>query len=645
MAKRNYENRLKQAIQLTIIGVIVILMLIPLFKPDFVTDFEAYCPFGGLMTLGSKYWLGSMSCQMSETQIFMGLALIIGVMLFGKLFCGYLCPIGSAIEWLQKGATKLKLKVITLRGWPDRILRVLKYAILYFTAYYSITSSELFCKKFDPYYGITSGFDHDTVLWWSVTALIIVLGSVFIRFFWCKYLCPLSALSNIGANFLVSVPILAIYLAIRWAGIDVHIAWLLGALSVSGAATEVIRFKFYDINPFKITIYEPQCTHCSLCDVKCPQGIEVNSYEKVDHPDCTLCMDCVKTCPQKGGIGLWRWKSTWIPPVIIVVLIALALLISRNFEFATLTERWGNFEKIENVQSIRIDGLRSVKCFGSASSLKNKMMRKKGIVGLDAYAKNHHVLIYFDPAVLDSMGVKRAVFSPSKYKVHSPAPDVASIAVLKTGVYELFDGYDNYDLYYMLAKLPGVFAFRTEFGEPVLVDVYYDSNIVTPEQVVETIKAGEYEKVTEGKSETVNVKFETNGQIDVLPQISFRDFVLEFFPAVNQTFNNYDKYEMSALKTLEFGMPEAENSQFTRQISYFVSHLSEYDGIVRFCTDFTDRAVGIVYFDPAQVDSLKIVEKIKAPMMKVFLKDGSTKDFENPFHAVEPYRIVSATKK
>ncbi|KUK89899.1 MAG: hypothetical protein XE04_1653, partial [Marinimicrobia bacterium 46_43] len=91
MAKQ-YNNRLKQTIQLTILGLIILFMLIPLFNKNFVADFEAYCPFGGLMALGSKAWLGSLSCSMSATQLFMGVALVVGIILFGKLFCGYICP-------------------------------------------------------------------------------------------------------------------------------------------------------------------------------------------------------------------------------------------------------------------------------------------------------------------------------------------------------------------------------------------------------------------------------------------------------------------------------------------------------------------------------------------------------------------------
>lgn len=641
---KKYKNRLKQTIQLTILGLITLFALIAVFKKDFSVDFEAYCPFGGIMALGSKLWMGSLSCAMSATQLFMGIALVVAIILFGKLFCGYLCPIGTVIEYLRKIAARIGLKTITLKGWLDRGLRVLKYGLLYFTAYFTITSSELFCKKFDPYYGVTSGFDHDTVLLWSLSALFIVLFvSVFIRFFWCKYLCPLSAVSNIAANVLVSVPILLVYLILRWAGVDIHIAWLLGALALSGAMTEIFRYKFYSLSPFRIKVDETHCTSCALCDEKCPQGIEVHKYETVDHPDCTLCMDCVKGCPSKGAIRLWKWDKNWIPPIIIAVLFVLALIFAGNYEIATLNERWGSFDDIDNVKRYEIKDLRSVNCFGSASSLKAKLMRKPGVVGLDAYASENRVIIYYDHSVLDESGVRQAVFSPSKYKIRNPKEGTDQIDILKIGIYELFDGYDNFDLYRMLAKFDHVFAFKTEFGEPVMVDIYFDHNAVPVDDILAVINAGEYERVREGKKEIIKVDFKTAKDEKLLDPVEFRDFILEFFPAYDQKFNEYDTYEIGNLKIFEIGLPQADNSSYRRQLSYYVSHLSWDEGIIRFKTLYTDRPVARITFDPSQTDTSNIIEKLRSSVMTVLLKDGSTRDFDNPFTPEEPFTILPAS--
>lgn len=66
-------------------------------------DVEAYCPFGGLQALGSYLVNNSLACTMSMTQIMVGVMLAVGVILFSKLFCGYLCPLGTVSEWMGRG--------------------------------------------------------------------------------------------------------------------------------------------------------------------------------------------------------------------------------------------------------------------------------------------------------------------------------------------------------------------------------------------------------------------------------------------------------------------------------------------------------------------------------------------------------------
>ena len=286
-------------------------------------------------------------------------------------------------------------------------------------------------------------------------------------------------------------------------------------------------------------------------------------------------------------------------------------------------------------------GLRTIKCFGSAKSLRGKLSRNPAIVGLDAYAKGKRALIYYDPARIDSSGIRRAIFSPSKYKIRMPPEEAKTVNVLQIGVYELFDGHDNYDLFYMLQSSPAVYAFKTQFGEPVMVEIFYNGAEIDGDAIQKIIGMGKYEKETNGKKEIIRVDFKPT-KWTALESVSIREYILAFFPKADRSFNEYEKYSIENLRIFEFGMPEAENSRYSRSMSYFISHMSEYDGIVRFRTDYTDRAIGQVYFDPVQLDSLQIVEKIKAPKMKVFLKDGSTREFDNPFTAEEPYQIISS---
>ncbi len=187
----------RMIIQWGVIAFILFLIIRQLFSRNFIADFEAYCPFGGIQALGSYMLNQALSCTMTSTQIAMGILLFVAVLIFSKLFCSFICPVGTVSEWLGKLGKKMKVR-FTLKGVTDKILKSLKYILLFITIYFTFQSNELFCKKFDPYYAAVTGFNPDVVIWYAVISIFLVIaGSIFIRLFWCKYICPLGALSYI----------------------------------------------------------------------------------------------------------------------------------------------------------------------------------------------------------------------------------------------------------------------------------------------------------------------------------------------------------------------------------------------------------------------------------------------------------------
>ena len=209
MAKPKKRNIYRLALQWTILGLLLYMVVRPFVDKSYVADFEAYCPFGGLQAFSSFLANNSLACSMTTTQIFMGLALLVGVFIFSKLFCGYICPIGTFTEWLGRQGRRFKMNFV-IKGLADRLLRVFKYALLFTTFYFTLSSSELFCKTFDPYYAVFSGFSGDVVIGYAAMALLLSIpGSFFIRQFWCKYFCPLSAASNIFSFGFVSISLMA----------------------------------------------------------------------------------------------------------------------------------------------------------------------------------------------------------------------------------------------------------------------------------------------------------------------------------------------------------------------------------------------------------------------------------------------------
>lgn len=92
MAKAKRNNKYRMALQWTVFGLLVLMLIRPLFDRSYIADIEAYCPFGGIQAFGSYLASNTLACTMTTSQIGMGLALIAGIFLFSKLFCSHICP-------------------------------------------------------------------------------------------------------------------------------------------------------------------------------------------------------------------------------------------------------------------------------------------------------------------------------------------------------------------------------------------------------------------------------------------------------------------------------------------------------------------------------------------------------------------------
>ncbi len=144
------KRRIRLIFQLVFLGIILYVVFVG-------WNIEKYCPLGGMLTLGTKLYQGTMACNMTAGAIFMAAALALGALAIGKLFCAFICPIGTITEWLGKFGKKFKLH-FDLPKIFDRILRAGKYFLFFWVFYLTITRSELFCRTFDPYYAAAARF-------------------------------------------------------------------------------------------------------------------------------------------------------------------------------------------------------------------------------------------------------------------------------------------------------------------------------------------------------------------------------------------------------------------------------------------------------------------------------------------------------
>ena len=395
-------------------------------------DPETYCPMGGLEAFVTYLTRGSLPCTMNSAQILMGLALAAAVILFSKLFCSYICPIGTIEDLMVKLRNITGLNAINIRNGSvaDRILRIVKYVLLFWIFYMTATASELFCKNLDPYYAVATGFKGEITLWMSVTTVtLVLLGGLLVSRFWCRYICPLGAASNSLKFWIPMLVLVAIWWLLGLIGVQISWWLLMGAWCLLGWALEA----FHSKPKFQLTSVVRDSAKCGKtcmsCQKNCPYNINVASMDRVAHVDCTLCGECVAACPHKalsiGVCGRSVKHGKFIPAAITVIMVALAMVLGSRFELPTIDESWG-IEEGMKLESVRIEGLKTVKCFGSSMAFKAKMEKVAGVHGVKTYVGSHSVVIKYDPKVISADKLQEQVFEPSHFRIWSPDPTKVS---------------------------------------------------------------------------------------------------------------------------------------------------------------------------------------------------------------------------
>jgi polyferredoxin len=225
---------------------------------------EGFLPISALINL--KYWLLTGEFTLIHPASLVLLLIFMTMALFLKKgFCSWICPIGLFSEHLSKIHIWIFDHPRRLPRWLDYPLRSLKYILLVFFLYavfFEMDKTALYRFIYSPYNKVA---DIKMLLFFSaasaftlrVLAVLLVL-SVAVRFFWCRYLCPYGA--------------------------------LLGLLSWA--------------SPLKIHRNKATCIDCEKCSQACPADISVHTSTTVWSDECNACMQCTKACPVKDTLYL-----------------------------------------------------------------------------------------------------------------------------------------------------------------------------------------------------------------------------------------------------------------------------------------------------------------------------------------------------
>lgn len=598
--KRNWP---KYLLQWGVLAALAAFLLIPGKDP---ANPEAYCPMGGLQALTTFFIRGSLPCSMSMVQIVMGIVLAAAIVLFSKLFCGYLCPLGTVQDLLMKLRNTIGWRGIVVKNGTvaDKVLRVIKYVLLFWIFYSTATASELFCKNLDPYYAVATGFKGEITLWMSlISVAAVILCGFMVNMFWCKYLCPLGAISNSLKFWVWIVVLAAAYYLLGTIGVNVPWWALLAAFCVVGYLLEILCGR-PRLQVLHIMKNDSKCTHCGLCTKACPYGIDVAGCRAgaVKAVDCTLCGECTAVCPVdaihtgvcvKGGRNVWNVLA---PAVIALVLMGIGLWAGGKYELPTINVTWGIEQTLEDgtvkqlvdpssLKTLEMEGLRSVKCYGSSMAFKAKLEKIRGVHGVKTFVSHHRAVITYDPAATTPEIIQESVFTPSKFRVNTP--DMATVDSIKVVTIRTENMYDKLDLNYLGLQMrltdKKIYGLESEFACPLIVRVYMDASETADKAWFKKIvNMKELEMPVHGGGTKITpVNFKFVDLEDGESYISTESFIRKMFTPFKAQFSSRVE-EFAGKPQFVYEIPDAnyEKPIILRNLPFVSNHLSKNDGII-----------------------------------------------------------------
>jgi polyferredoxin len=180
------------------------------------------------------------------------LVILLGTsLLFGRLFCGYACPVGSFQEFLWRIRSKIAKKkwIIKIPASIAQGVRVAVFLTMILLAAVIVPAIQLF-QLINPFHFFTFNTSSpygflSTTFWISVGIFGV---SLFIYRPFCRLLCPFGLLANLTTRFM---------------------------------PTKLLR--------------GTECTNCKLCERECPTGTYIDAKT---HGECYLCGRCSEKCPK-----------------------------------------------------------------------------------------------------------------------------------------------------------------------------------------------------------------------------------------------------------------------------------------------------------------------------------------------------------
>lgn len=258
---------------------------------------EGWLPIAALMNLKYLVMTGTVPV-VHPAGMFLLIAFLAMSFLLRKSFCSWLCPVGTLSEYLWKLGRRTFRRNFALPRWFDIPLRSLKYILLGLFVYVIVRmDAQAIWEFLTSPYGLIADvkmlnffrFMSEAA---AITIGVLVILSVFVQNFWCRFLCPYGALMGLTAL----------------------------------------------VSPAKIRRNEGACIDCAKCATACPSKLPVDKLVQIGSVECTSCLECVAVCPAQDALVFALPKQRGLSPMTVAA--AIVVLFFGIVAYAKWTGHW-----------------------------------------------------------------------------------------------------------------------------------------------------------------------------------------------------------------------------------------------------------------------------------------------------------------
>ncbi len=188
---------------------------------------------------------------------------VMGTLVFGRFFCGYVCPLGTVIDIFDTAARSKHRETSKLRNG--------KYLVLIFL-FAAAVAGVSFVHLFDPL------IIFDRTLTLVFFPLITFFAGVFT--------------AVVPAVYTEAVIVIIVFAGVLGLGLLAARFWCRNICPLGGLYAMLSKGAFFK------TTFGDGCNECGICASVCPSGAIDIGTRRIDPAECITCLRCLHECPE-----------------------------------------------------------------------------------------------------------------------------------------------------------------------------------------------------------------------------------------------------------------------------------------------------------------------------------------------------------